>query len=381
MFNIFYQKYLDTLQHTYKYRKLVNNFDAKQSYIDFASNDYLCLSNNPQLLLSATEAATKYGVGATGSRLLSGNFDLFRQFESRIAQDKNMESALIFNSGFQTNFSVLSSLLDQKVLQTKPIVFFDRLNHSSLYQAIFLSGAELIRYRHNDMQHLSDILHKHQHENRPKFIVTETIFGMDGDVLQIKDIVNLARQYSAFLYLDEAHATGMVGHNGYGISTLVNLHDLPCLVMGTFSKALGVSGGYIACSQTIRNYIINRAPGFIYSTANSPLVIGAAFKAWQLIKTLSLTRDLIASNADYLRHNVKKLGLNIGLSSTNIVPIIIGKEEMVIKANQLLLNDGIIASCIRPPTVPLGTSRLRVALNAKHTKQDIDKLIAVLKRV
>ena len=361
-----------------KVTRKLTNLDQKVN-VDFSSNDYLGLSKHQVLFNGGLKAAKTYGVGSTGSRLLSGNSNLFTQFESDIARCKNTEAALIFNSGFQCNVFVLSSLLDPKTLGCQPIVFFDRLNHSSLYQAIFLSGAKLIRYRHNDWKHLSDLISGLTDDQRPKFIVTETIFGMDGDIAPLKHIVDISRKYDALLYLDEAHATGVIGKGGYGLSTEINLSGLTTVIMGTFSKALGVSGAYIASDQTIINYLINFCPGFIYSTANSPFCIGAAQAGWNLLPSFDHERRHLNENSDYLRKQLKIIGLDSGNSETNIIPIILGDEELTEHVAQNLLSHGIKVSCIKPPTVPPGTSRIRIALGTHHSRKDIDRLIEVLK--
>lgn len=375
-----YSQYLSSLYSTKRYRSLP---EAPQSnlkpLLTFSTNDYLCLSRHPELIHAANSAAHIYGIGSTGSRLLSGNNELFTSLETTIAQDKHTESALIFISGFQANVSALSALLDSSVLKSQPIVFFDKLNHASLYQAIFLSGAELIRYQHNNMDHLSFLLNKFSTTNRPKFIVTETIFGMDGDVLPIHIILSLASQHQAFLYLDEAHATGVIGIHGYGLSTTVKLTHIPHLIMGTFSKALGCSGGYIACTRLLKEYLINKAQGFIYSTAGSPMLLGAVSKAWQLVKTFDAQRKHLLSLSSELRRQLKQLGLQIGSTSSHIIPIILKTEDAADKARIKLLEDNILVSYIRPPTVPLGTSRIRIALNTSHTTYDIERLIATLK--
>lgn len=376
-----YNQHLQELQVSGKYRQLPElNFLSKPC-LDFSSNDYLSFQQKEELMHAAAQAAYQHGIGATGSRLLSGNKIIFEKLEARIAQDKGTESALVFNSGFQANVSVLASLLDQKVLKTQPLVFFDRLNHASLYQAMFLSKAVLIRYRHNDMQHLSVLLASYQKDLRPKFIVTETLFGMDGDILPIQQVVALAARHHAFLYLDEAHATGVIGNHGYGLSTTVTLKEIPHVVMGTFSKALGCSGAYIACNQILKDYLINKAAGFIYSTAISPMLIGAVSKAWELVRTLDKERQQLFSLAQFLRGQLLGLGLNIGNSTSHIIPILLGEENFTMQSKQQLLQKGIMVSSIRPPTVPPGASRLRIALNVSHTKQDIDFLISNLKKL
>lgn len=358
-------------------RRLTNS--VKKVNLDFSSNDYLGLGHHPGVLEGGIKAARLYGVGATGSRLLSGNNELLTEFETEIAQCKQTEAALIFNSGFQCNAFVLSSLLNQKILNAQPIVFFDRCNHASLYQAIFLSGAKLVRYRHNDWEHLRHLMSAHASDKKPKFVVTETVFGMDGDIAPLSQIVDLCRKHEALLYLDEAHATGVMGKHGYGLASGLDLSDMTAVVMGTFSKALGACGAYIAAEQSIVDYLINFCPGFIYSTANAPFIIGAAQAAWRLLSSFDDARMHLQTHSDYLRCQIKAMGLNVGDSMTNIVPIILGEDSVTRNVHDMLLNHDIKVSCILPPTVPPGTSRIRIALNVNHTKKDIDHLIQVLK--
>ncbi|WP_338481600.1 8-amino-7-oxononanoate synthase [Wolbachia endosymbiont (group A) of Nomada hirtipes] len=374
-----YEKYHNILKSKGKYRQLPKAI--LESFINFSTNDYLGLSQSEVLFDAAKLSGVQFGVGSTGSRLLSGNKKIFEDLEKRIAQDKGTESALIFNSGFQANITVLASLLDQSVLGNKPIVFFDKLNHASLYQAVFLSDAEFVRYQHNDMNHLSNLLIKFKNDLRSKFIVTETIFGMDGDIVSIEEIFALSKEYEAFLYLDEAHATGIIGRNGYGLSTYINLQKVPHLVLGTFSKALGCFGAYIACSNVIKNYLINKCPGFIYSTSLSPMIIGAAAKSWDLVKHFTNQRQTLSFKAANLRNNLQNLGFNTGNSVTHIIPIVLGDEDTVMSAKEKLLKQGLVVSAIRPPTVPSGTSRLRIALNVNHTESNLDYLVHVLQQI
>lgn len=379
MFKEIYRDHVINLRQNQIYRELPKLIHDSNSYLNFAGNDYLGLSTNPLLIQAAKDAAVKYGIGSTGSRLLSGNSEIFHSLEKKIAADKNTESALILNSGFQANISVISCLLNKKILKNQAIVFCDRLNHASIYQGIFLSGAELVRYGHNDMQQLTDLIKKYENDIRPKFLITETIFGMDGDILHIQDIVNIAKKNNIFLYLDEAHATGVIGKKGYGLSTLIDLSEISYIIMGTFSKALGVSGAYIACNEYLKEFIVNSCSGFIYSTANSPAVIGAASTAWDFIKDLTVERRRLFDLSNYLRSRLNSAGFNTGTSQTNIVPIILGKEEIALRAFNYLLEQKIILSCIRPPSVPPGSARLRIALNVKHTEGDVDRLINAVK--
>lgn len=377
-----YKKHISELQVSDKYRRLPNTRQGNRiGYVDFSQNDYLALSQNSQIIKNAVAAAKKYGIGSTGSRLLSGNTSLHEKLEKQIAIDKHTEAGLVFSSGFQANLSTLSAILDQTVLGTKPIVFFDKLNHSSLYHGVFLSNSELVRYTHNDLDHLEAFLCKYKSDNRPKFIITETIFGMDGDVVCIEKLISLSKQYKAFLYLDEAHATGVFGLKGYGLSSFHDLSTIPHIIMGTFSKALGCSGGYIACSAVIKDYLINRASGFIYSTSPSPIIISAVLKAWQIIEKLDLERQNLQYLGQIVRNRLSTLGLNTGNSSTHIVPIILGSENYCLEIQKKLFENKILVSAIRPPSVPLKSSRLRIAITAKHTIQDIEILLETLNKV
>ncbi len=344
--------------------------------IDFSSNDYLNLSKHPDVIKAAYDAGKKYGCGATGSRLLSGNKRIFYEFEEQIAFDKKSESALIFVSGYQANLTVLSALCDKAVLANsnrEAILFFDRLNHSSLYKAALLSSAKLERYQHNNIGMLEDLLKKYSDKKFAKFIVSETVFGMDGDLANVNELIILAEKYNAFLYLDEAHATGLYGNRGYGISTDFDMKkNISYVVMGTFSKAIGASGAYIACSNNIKNYLLQKCHGFIYSTAPSPMIIGAAQKSWKCIEKMNEDRKKLFSLSDYCRNLLKKK-FNTMNSQTNIIPIRMQSDEETINYKNRLLQQNIMISAVRYPTV--SAPRLRIAITSNHSVSDIDLLV------
>ena len=375
-----YEKYISALDTTSKLRKLpVGPTLGQYISADFASNDYLGMSKNPEVIAAAQEAAKVFGVGATGSRLLTGNISLFEALETKIAQDKGSETCLLFNSGFQANHSVLATLLDESTLGARALVFFDKYNHSSLYQGAWQSGAEILRFRHNSLSHLTDLLERYRHIDRPKFVVTESLFGMDGDLAPLAEIADLCRIHNALLYVDEAHATGIFGNGGLGLACELNTRDLPLVIMGTFSKALGGSGAYLCCSHTVKKYLINKAPGFIYSTAPSPISMAAASKAWDLMKDMNGERQRILDLADTLRKELKGLDFDSGNSESHIVPIPMANEDRALAAKNILFEAGVLVSAIRPPTVPVGTSRLRVALSVNHSDRDIQCLLKGLR--
>jgi 8-amino-7-oxononanoate synthase len=371
-----YQEHCENLQRTGNYRELLAP-GPSLTCLDFSTNDYLGLSRHPDVLSSGYVAAQQYGHGATGSRLLSGNATIFRELEKQIALDKKTEAALVFNSGFQANTSALSALLNPTILKETPLVFFDRLNHASLYQAVFLSQAKLIRYRHLDYNHLAECLNTYRDHPSPKFIVTETLFGMDGDIVSLPHIFELARQYQALVYLDEAHAVGLLGQRGYGVSTTLE-HDIPCVVMGTLSKAVGCAGAYVAASQHLIHFLINSASGFIFSTALSPFVVGAALCAWKLIPSFQSRRQVLFDLAEETRALLVAQGFDVGRSKTHIIPMIIGDVHRASQLYHQLLSGGVRLSYIRRPTVPPKGERLRIALNVSHTLDDVLKLQALL---
>ena len=237
-----------------------------------------------------------------------------------------------------------------------------------------LAGARQLRYRHLDLAHLEALLEKHKFDPRPKFILSETVFGMDGDVADVAALQALALRYGALLYLDEAHATGVFGPHGFGLAETITLAPTT-VVMGTLSKALGVSGGYLACSALVRDYLVNKAGGFIFSTAPSPLAIGAALCAWELLPGLDAQRAALLARADRLRAALRDRGLDTGASTTQIVPVILGDPVRTVNARDALAAVNIRVSAVRPPTVSQGTSRLRLGLSARHTDADIDRLV------
>ncbi len=337
---------------------------------DFSHNDYLGLSQHPQVIHAAQEAAARWGAGATGSRLLSGDYDFLAEFEHEIAHSKGSETALIYVSGYQANATALSALLDAKILGAAPQVFADRLNHASLHHACQLAGVRQQRYRHCDLDHLETLLQQ-SNTSAPKFIVSETVFGMDGDRVDVSALAALAQRYDALLYLDDAHATGIFGPQGYGLG---NAHP-NTVVMGTFSKAIGASGAYLACSQIIADYLVNHSTGFIYSTAPAPAAIGAARAAWQLLPTLDETRAQLLHHADQVRARLQAQGYDTGASDTHILPVILGDDAKTLALRDALLARGIKVSAIRPPTVPPNGARLRIALAASHTHEQIEALL------
>ncbi len=343
-----------------------------EAFVNFASNDYLGLRFHPSLIERAEEWGRRYGVGSGASRLVTGNLTLFEGIEAKIARLKQKPAALIMASGFQANAAVLQALFDERVLGAEPLVFTDRLNHASMHFGCAAAGVREIRYRHCDATHLQALLAEHASSDRPKFILTESVFSMDGDVAPLAEIGAVARRHDATLIVDDAHATAILGEGGRGLSEEADI------VIGTFSKALGGFGAYVACSVLLRDYLINRCTGFVYSTALPPPVLGAIDAALDLLPALDAERAHVANLAERFRREAGALGFDTGASTTQIVPLIVGDTKAALSLSETLRKAGIYATAIRPPTVPKGTARVRLALNAAHRGSDIDSLLAAL---
>jgi len=375
-----YQAFLEGLARETLRRELVDveAVDARtirvkgRDYVNLASNDYLALRFHQALIERAAEWAKQYGTGSGASRLVTGNLDLFGRIEAKVAKLKGKPSALIMASGFQANAAVLAALFDKIALGAEPLVLADRLNHASMHFGCQAAGVRQLRYRHCDVGHLDELMSQHQQDERPKFILTESVFSMDGDVAPLSELARLARTHNATLIVDDAHATGILGAAGRGLSGDADI------AIGTFSKALGSFGGYVTCSDTVRDYLVNRCAGLIYSTALPPPVLGAIDAALDLLPQLEVERAYVASLAKRFRAGASAIGLDTGASTTQIVPVVLGSAELALAMSARLRQACFWATAIRPPTVPPGTARLRLAFTAAHHESDIDRLLDVL---
>ncbi|MDO8525836.1 MAG: 8-amino-7-oxononanoate synthase [Candidatus Omnitrophota bacterium] len=339
-----------------------------KEYIDLSSNDYLGLSNHPKMIETAREAAGIYGVGSSASRLLSGDLEICHELEERIAEFKGKEAALIFNSGYQANVGILSALYGEG-----DCIFSDKLNHASIVDGLALSGAKFFRFSHNDTTHLEALLEKERAKFKNALIITETIFSMDGDRPGLKGLVGLKKKFDCKLMVDEAHATGIFGKNGSGVVEEESLTDEVDLIMGTFGKALGSFGAYLASSGQIIEYMINRCRSFIYSTALSPITIACNLAAIDLIEKEPRRREELLKRAHYFRNALEGKGFNVR-GSSQIVPVIMGENQAAVRMAEALQAKGYWALPIRPPTVPEGEARLRFSLTYDHDIATLEKL-------
>jgi 8-amino-7-oxononanoate synthase len=335
------------------------------------SNNYLGLADHPRVREAAAEAAMRWGVGAGASRLISGNMKLHRRLEELLASFKGQDATLLFGSGYMANTGTIAALA-----RNGEVVLSDQLNHASIIDGCRLSRAETFAYRHCDLDHLEWGLRKAQ--GRGSLIVTDGVFSMDGDVAPIEGLVDLARRYDCRLMVDEAHATGAVGPGGRGSVAAAGLCEEVDVVVGTLGKALGSYGAYVSGSRLLVDYLINVARPFIFSTAPAPPVVAAAIAALEILESNPHRVERLQANARIMREALVAEGLPVGPSETQILPVIAGDPEVTVELCELALERGVFAQGIRPPTVPEGTSRLRLATMATHRGSELVRAAKVL---
>jgi glycine C-acetyltransferase/8-amino-7-oxononanoate synthase len=328
------------------------------------SNDYLGLAGHPRVREAAAEAALKWGAGSGASRLVSGSMTPHHELERRLAAFKGTDAALLFGSGYLANVGVISALARGGT------VFSDALNHASIIDGCRLASAHAFVYRHNDVGHLAHGLEQHP---GPKLIVTDGVFSMDGDIAPLREIAGLAARHQATLVVDDAHGTGALGPGGRGALAAAGI--TADVVVGTLGKALGSYGAYVACGQPMADLLLNTARSFIFSTALPPSAVAAAQAALDVLEDEPERPKQLLANAALMRH---ELGLDRG--ETQIIPLLIGEPEAAVAASERALADGVFAQAIRPPTVPDGTSRIRIAVMATHTDDQLRRAAAVITR-
>ncbi len=343
-----------------------------KKYLDLSSNDYLSISDHPHLIKRSMEFTEKYGTGGRASRLLSGNFEYHIMLEEKIAELKNKKAGLIFGNGYIANTTVIPALSGRDT-----IIFADRLVHASIIDGIILSRSKFFRFHHNDIGHLEQLVERERNKYKNVLIITESLFSMDGDKAPLKDIVELKEKYDALLYVDEAHATGIFSHTGSGLVEEEGLSDKCDIIMGTFSKALGSYGAYITTSELMKEYLINKARGFIFSTALPPSVIGASIAGIELLKKEPNRREELLDKCEYFRKKLLNEGLEVA-GDSQIIPIITGDTEKTVYVAEELLAKGCFVLPIRPPTVPEGSSRLRLSVTYDHPVKALDKVVELL---
>ncbi len=345
-----------------------------RDFVNFSSNDYLNYSADPRLAQAAARAARRYGCGAGASALVSGRLPPVRALERDLARWEGTDAALVFSSGYAANLALVATLT-----QAGDALFSDALNHASLIDGCRLSRAGLSIYRHADLDHLADLLRRETAKRR--FIVSDSVFSMDGDRAPLAGLLELAERFNGVVLLDEAHATGVLGEQGRGLTDLLPPGAFPSeriVKVGTLSKALGSQGGFVCGSRRLIAWLVNHARPYIFSTALAPPIAAAARCAVSLVQLEPERREHVLGLAERLRTGLGNLRIPIGKSCCQIVPVIVGDAHTATALGRRLKEQGLLAPAIRPPSVPDGTARLRISLSAGHSKEDVDRLIAAL---
>jgi len=347
------------------------------SLTNFAGNDYLGLSQHPAVRQAAIEAIDRFGLGAAASRLITGTLAPHKVLEEQLAAFKGTEAAISFSSGYAAAVGTITAIANRQ-----DVVILDKLAHACLIDGARLSGAQLRIFPHNDLSRLREILEwAHEHYPNAKiWIITESLFSMDGDYSPLCDLVGLKDEYGANLFLDEAHATGVIGPGGKGLAAHWGLGQRIEVQMGTLSKALGGSGGFITSSRALINLLINRARSFIFSTAPPPAIAAGASAALGIVQSAEgeRLRDDLRQNIDCVRHGLR---FSIDALPSPIIPLIIGNENAALEAAKQLQQDRFLVPAIRFPSVSRGSARLRLTLSARHSSEQLAALISSLRRV
>ena len=363
----------------YPYFRTIDSHQDTEVWMDgkkvlmFGSNAYMGLTYDKRIIKAAKDAIDKYGTGCAGSRLLNGTLDIHVELEKELAEFVGKDEALCFSTGFTVNEGVIPQLVGRG-----DYIICDDRDHASIVDGRRLSFATQFKYKHNDMEDLEKELKKCA-PDAVKLIAVDGVFSMEGDLANLPEIVRLKKKYNATIYVDEAHGIGVFGKQGRGVCDHFGVTDEVDLIMGTFSKALGGMGAYIASHSEVIDYLITTCGGFIYSTAPSPFLIGAMYSAWKLIPQLGKERSQILHLAHKLRQGLAQYGYNTTQHHTHIIPLISDNINHIQYLHTLLQNNGIHVSCIKPPTVPPYAPRLRFAINTSHTEKDIEYVLTVLR--
>jgi len=338
---------------------------AGRVLLNLSSNDYLGLSRDPRIIVAAQAAAAEWGAGAGASRLVAGHLALHQAVEAQLADFKGTEAAVIFPTGYMANVGTIAALMGPG-----DVIFSDRLNHASIYDGIKLSGATLQRFPHRDLNRLEELL-RQAGAARRRLIVTDSVFSVDGDLAPLRDLAALKTRYGAWLMIDEAHATGVLGAKGAGLAEALGVARKVDVHMGTFSKALGSQGGYVAGDHRLVDYLHNRARPFIYSTALAPPVLGAIGEALKIIMQDPSPRLFLSRESEIFRRSLLDAGLDTLGSEIQIIPVLAGKNDLTLAFAARLQDQGLMAVALRPPTVPPGRARVRFSLSAAHDPKDL----------
>jgi glycine C-acetyltransferase/8-amino-7-oxononanoate synthase len=378
-----FRKDLDQIAQSGRHRKLLEISSVKgpraiiggRRVLLMASNDYLGFSSHPAVTKASRDAMSVWGAGAGASRLISGNINLSRELERQLASLKKTEAALVFSTGYMANIGLLSV-----VGEASDVIYSDELNHASIIDGCRMSRARIEIFPHRDTERLAALLKQGQ-QFRRRIIVTDGVFSMDGDLAPLPRLVELARSHAAMIIVDDAHATGVLGKKGGGTAEHFGLSGEVDIIMGTMGKALGCFGAFVAGSEDLRDLLINRARSFIFTTALPPSVVASALEALRLLDREPRWRSALWENVNFFKNGLTASGFNTGDSETPIIPIVVGDARLAASISESLLQEGLFIQAIRPPTVPEGSSRLRITVSAAHTKDDLSSALSILEKV
>ncbi len=337
-----------------------------REYLNLCSNSYLSIHTHPDLIEAADKVLHEYGAGNCSSRSVSGSIDIYEILEQEIARYKGYERGLIFSNGYMANIGILSTLTDRD-----DVIFSDELNHSSLIHSMRLSRAKKVIFRHKDVEDLEAKIRRETCRGS-KFVVTESVFSMDGDIAPLKDIHGLKEHYDVQVIVDDAHGTGVFGKTGTGVEELFGLAGKMDVHMATFGKAFGSYGAFVLADDVVLEFLVNRAKTFMYTTALPPATIAASLAALNLLKKDLSPKEGLWRNIDYLRRNLIDAGFDLKESEGPIIPIVVGDDRKTVKMQEALMDKGCFLQAIRPPTVPKGTSRLRLTVVRGFTQDELD---------
>ena len=352
-------------------------FDGKE-VVNLSSNNYLGLTNHPKMREAAKRAIDQFGAGAGAVRPIAGTMTLHRQLEEKLARFKGVEAVLVFQSGFAANLGTIQALVGKG-----DAIYSEELNHGSIIDGCRLSGAEIIKWPHRNVDALRQLCKESRQKYRRALLVTDAVFSMDGDIAPLKELAEIAEEFNLIFMVDDAHASGVLGRNGRGSVDHFGLHGRVDVQMGTLSKALGAMGGYIAGSKTLIEFLIQKARPWLLSTAHPPAVVAAAIAAVEILESPEgeqLVKKLW-ENANYFKRELQKLGFDTGASETPITPVIVGSSHLARKLAQRLFEEGVFAQEIVFPMVARDKARVRTIVTAMHSKEDLDFALNAFKKV
>jgi len=343
-----------------------------KEYLNLCSNSYLSLHLHPAVMEAARSAVGNYGTGTCSSRSVSGSIDLYEKLEAAVARYKGYKKGLIFPTGYMANIGIVSTIPGKG-----DVIFSDELNHSSLIDAMRLSYAKKVIYRHRDAGDLERKLKRHATQGK-SFVITESIFSMDGDMAPLAEIMELRDRYGFYAIVDDAHGTGIFGKGGSGVEEHWRLKGAADIHMATFGKAMGSFGAFVLSDPVVIEYLVNRARTFMYTTALPPAALAASQEALDLVSGDLSFKEELWRNIDYMRSGLLAAGFDLKESTGPIVPIVVGKDADAVKMQKILMNEGFFLQAIRPPTVPSGTSRLRLTVVRGFSREQMDRAIEAI---